>query len=60
MRAYNCIKRAGINSLDELITYSQEEINEIKNFGKKSADELFQALKSKYNIVLPSLKASKL
>lgn len=60
IRAYNCLKRAGINSLDELITYSQEEINEIKNFGKKSADELFQALKNKYNIILPSLKASKL
>ena len=45
VRAYNCLKRAGINSVDELVQYSQEEIKEIKNFGKKSADEVFQALK---------------
>jgi DNA-directed RNA polymerase subunit alpha len=57
VRAYNCLKRAGINSVDELVKYSQEEIKEIKNFGKKSADEVFQALKTKFNIVLPSLKS---
>jgi hypothetical protein len=28
-----------------------------KNFGKKSAEEVFQALKIKFNIVLPSLKS---
>ena len=56
VRAYNCLKRAGINSVDELVKYSQEEIKEIKNFGKKSADEVFHALKKKFNIVLPSLK----
>lgn len=57
VRAYNCLKRAGINSVDELVQYSQEEIKEIKNFGKKSADEVFQALKKKFNIILPSLKS---
>ena len=35
---------------------AHEEIKEIKNFGKKSADEVFHALKKKFNIVLPSLK----
>lgn len=57
VRAYNCLKRSGINSVDELIKYSQEEIKDIKNFGKKSANEVFQALKSKFNIILPSLKS---
>ena len=57
VRAYNCLKRSGINSIDELVKYSQEEIKEIKNFGKKSADEVFQALKNKFNIILPSLKS---
>lgn len=57
VRAYNCLKRSGINSVNELVKYSQEEIKEIKNFGKKSADEVFQALKDKFNIVLPSLKS---
>lgn len=57
VRAYNCLKRAGINSVSELVQYSQEEIKEIKNFGKKSADDVFQALKKKFNIILPSLKS---
>ena len=57
VRAYNCLKRAGINSVNELMSYSQEEIREIKNFGKKSAQEVFQALQEKFDIVLPELKA---
>lgn len=56
VRAYNCLKNAGINSVDELITYSEEEIKQIKNFGKKSANEVFQSLKDKFNIFLPALK----
>jgi DNA-directed RNA polymerase subunit alpha len=57
VRAYNCLKRAGINSVDDLVNYSQEEIREIKNFGKKSAQEVFQSLKDKFDIVLPSLNS---
>jgi DNA-directed RNA polymerase subunit alpha len=57
VRAYNCLKRSGINSVDELVKYSQEEIKEIKNFGKKSAEEVFQALKKKFDITLPSSKS---
>ena len=57
VRAYNCLKRAGINSVDDLVNYSQEEIREIKNFGKKSAQEVFQALKDKFDIVQPSLNS---
>jgi DNA-directed RNA polymerase subunit alpha len=57
VRAYNCLKRSGINSVNELIQYSQEEIQDIKNFGKKSANQVFQALKTKFNIILPSLKS---
>lgn len=57
IRAYNCLKRAGINSVEELMKYSQEEIKDLKNFGKKSASEVFQALKNKFNIILPSLKS---
>jgi DNA-directed RNA polymerase subunit alpha len=55
VRAYNCLKRAGINSVDDLVNYSPEEIREIKNFGQKSAQEVFQALKDKFDIILPSL-----
>jgi len=57
VRAYNCLKRSGINSVNELVQYSQEEIQDIKNFGKKSANQVFQALKTKFNIILPTLKS---
>lgn len=56
VRAYNCLKRSGIQSVSDLLQYSKEDFNEIKSFGKKSADEIFQVLKKKYNIILPSLK----
>ena len=59
IRAYNCLKKAGINSIDQLLNYSEEEIKEIKNFGGKSASELFQALKTKFNITLPLIKSAK-
>ena len=52
VRAYNCLKRKGINSIDELTKYTKDEICEIKNFGKKSAQEVFQSLKDKFNITL--------
>ena len=54
IRAYNCLKRAGIDSIGQLINYSEYDIQKIKNFGKKSADQLFATLKEKYNIILSS------
>ena len=52
VRAYNCLKRAQINTVAELLKYSPESLQEIKNFGQKSADELFHALKNKLGIKL--------
>lgn len=56
VRAYNCLKRAQINSVADLLDYSQEELLEIKNFGQKSADEVIEALKNKLNINLAQEK----
>nr|YP_009396866.1 RNA polymerase a-subunit [Ophidocladus simpliciusculus]ARW66052.1 RNA polymerase a-subunit [Ophidocladus simpliciusculus] len=56
VRAYNCLKRAQIHSIADLLDYSQEELLEIKNFGQKSADEVIEALKNKLNIHLPEEK----
>lgn len=53
VRAYNCLKRAQINSISDLLDYSQEELLEIKNFGQKSAEEVIDALKEKLGIYLP-------
>ena len=56
VRAYNCLKRAQINSISDLLDYSQEELLEIKNFGQKSAEEVIDALKEKLGIYLPREK----
>ncbi len=45
VRAYNCLKRANINSLGELLKLSYDDLMNIKNFGKKSADEVIERLK---------------
>jgi DNA-directed RNA polymerase subunit alpha len=42
VRAYNCLKRARIHSIADLLNYSQEELLEIKNFGQKSAEEVIE------------------
>jgi len=46
VRAYNCLKRANINSLGELLKLSYDDLMNIKNFGKKSADEVIERLRS--------------
>ena len=52
VRAYNCLKRAKINTIGDLLEYSHEKLQELKNFGRKSADEVFTTLKNKLGIVL--------
>lgn len=52
VRAYNCLKRAQINSVADLLEYTQEELLEIKNFGQKSAEEVIEALRQRLGITL--------
>jgi DNA-directed RNA polymerase subunit alpha len=59
VRAYNCLKRAQINSVADLLDYSQEDLLEIKNFGQKSAEEVIEALQKRLGITLPLEKAGK-
>nr|YP_010198845.1 RNA polymerase subunit alpha [Gracilaria tikvahiae]UAD88078.1 RNA polymerase subunit alpha [Gracilaria tikvahiae]UAD88281.1 RNA polymerase subunit alpha [Gracilaria tikvahiae] len=56
VRAYNCLKRAQIHSISDLLDYSQDELLEIKNFGQKSAEEVIEALQNKLGIKLPKEK----
>ena len=44
MRSYNCLKRAGIQTVGDLISKSEAELNAIPNFGKKSIDEVIETL----------------
>lgn len=52
VRPYNCLKRAQINTVGDLLEYSPKKLQGLKNFGRKSADEVFITLKSKLGIVL--------
>ncbi len=59
VRAYNCLKRAQINTVADLLEYTQEELLEIKNFGQKSAEEVIEALKQRLGLTLPTEKPAK-
>lgn len=52
VRAYNCLKKAQINTVGDILQYSPEKLQELKNFGRKSADEVFSTLKNKLGIIL--------
>jgi len=53
VRSYNCLKRAQIHTVSDLLDYSQQNLLEIKNFGLKSAEEVAQALQNRLGIELP-------
>lgn len=40
VRSYNCLKRAGINTVEELIEKTEEEMMKVRNLGKKSLEEV--------------------
>jgi DNA-directed RNA polymerase subunit alpha len=40
VRSYNCLKRAGINTVDELVRKTEEEMMKVRNLGKKSLEEV--------------------
>ncbi len=44
VRAYNCLKRAGINSVSELVQRNQEDMMKVRNLGRKSLEEVEQKL----------------
>ena len=44
VRAFNCLKAAKINSLSELVQYSQDELMKFRNFGQKSLAEIEQVI----------------
>jgi DNA-directed RNA polymerase subunit alpha len=44
VRTANCLKNASIGTVRDLVTHSEDEILEIKNFGKKSLEELQELL----------------
>ena len=48
VRAYNCLKRANVHTLSDLLQYSASDLLEFKNFGQKSADEVCDSLQKRF------------
>jgi DNA-directed RNA polymerase subunit alpha len=44
VRSYNCLKRAGINTVEELIQRNEEDMMKVRNLGKKSLEEVVNKL----------------
>ena len=56
VRSYNCLKRAGINTVDELTQKSEEDMMKVRNLGKKSLKEVKQKLDYKFRFKLHKRK----
>jgi len=46
VRSYNCLKRAGINSVEELTRKTEEDMMKVRNLGRKSLEEVKQKLET--------------
>ena len=46
VRSFNCLKRAGINTVEDLINKSEEDMMKVRNLGRKSLDEVVAKLES--------------
>lgn len=53
-RAFNCLKRAEIHTIADLLNYSREDLSKIKNFGQKSVDQVSKALWERFAKELPN------
>lgn len=46
VRSFNCLKRAGINTVEDLTTKSEEDMMKVRNLGRKSLEEVINKLDS--------------
>ena len=44
VRSYNCLKRAGINTVEDLSNKSEEDMMKVRNLGRKSLEEVINKL----------------
>lgn len=44
VRSFNCLKRAGINTVEDLTNKTEDEMMKVRNLGRKSLEEVFQKL----------------
>ena len=46
VRSFNCLKRAGINTVEDLINKSEDDMMKVRNLGRKSLEEVLAKLDS--------------
>ena len=46
VRSYNCLKRAGINTVEDLCAKTMDDLMKVRNMGRKSLDEILNKLES--------------
>ena len=46
VRSYNCLKRAGINTVQDLTTRSENDMMKVRNLGRKSLEEVIAKLEA--------------
>ena len=45
VRAYNCLKRAGVNTTEELCDKTPEDMMRVRNLGRRSLEEILEVMK---------------
>uniref|UniRef100_A0AAT9UT44 DNA-directed RNA polymerase subunit alpha n=1 Tax=Pallavicinia longispina TaxID=280536 RepID=A0AAT9UT44_9MARC len=55
-RAYNCLKKVNVHTIADSLDYGQGDLTGIKNFGRKSIEQVLEALKKRFSIDLPKNK----
>ena len=46
VRSFNCLKRAGINTVEDLTNRTEDDMMKVRNLGRKSLEEVVQKLNS--------------
>jgi len=54
VRSYNCLKRAGINTVEDLTNKTEEDMMKVRNLGRKSLEEVLQKLNALGLVLAPS------
>lgn len=55
-RIYNCLKRANIHTVSDLLSHTQEDLLKIKNFGRKSVEQVVSVLQERFGLDLSARK----
>jgi DNA-directed RNA polymerase subunit alpha len=57
VRSYNCLKRAAIHTVEDLINKTEEDMMKVRNLGRKSLEEVVQKMEALGLSLAPSEEA---